>query len=271
MNLKKLFVATIVSLSAACSSNNTEIELPDNPSTLPFKDARGSNSGGNLIDHGGKILPVSNVYAIWWGNSVAFPSDAQIGITSLFNGFSNSNYLAVSNQYMRNNTASLNFQTNWTDTSAPPNHNPSSSVIVNEACKMINNNNSSPDSNAIYFVYTSNFPHLSYCGYHSYGSCNGVNIQVAYIPNTSGIGGCDPGNLYNCNSYSQGTRSMANVSAHEFIETITDSSLSAWYDSAGSEIMDKCNFQFDSCVQLNNGNWQLQKIWSNATSSCIQQ
>jgi hypothetical protein len=143
---------------------------------------------------------------------------------------------------------------------------------VNEACSVIAANGLTPSSNALYVVYTSNFPgHVNYCAWHSFGTCNGTTIQVAYMPNTTGIAGCDPGNLYNCNSYSQGTRSLANVTSHELMEATTDADISAWYDSGGSEIGDKCAWQFSSCVNLSNGNWQLQKEWSNAVSGCVQQ
>jgi hypothetical protein len=119
---------------------------------------------------------------------------------------------------------------------------------------------------------TSNFPrHVNFCAWHGSGTCNGTTIQVSYQPNTTGIAGCDPGNLYNCNSYSQGTRSLANVASHEFMEAITDPNLNAWYDSSGSEIGDKCAWTFSSCVSLTGGNWQLQQEWSNAVSGCVQQ
>jgi hypothetical protein len=232
----------------------------------------GGTSSTNLIDHGGKILPTSNTYAIWWGTASAFPADAQSGIDSLFSGLEGTAFLSVANQYMRGGTENSSFHTNLFDSSSPPGHGPKTSAIVSEACKVIGANGLTPDSSAIYFVYTSNFPgHVSYCAYHGHGSCNGVDIQVAYMPNTSGIAGCDPGNLYNCNGYSQGTRSLGNVTSHEYMEAITDPDLNAWYDSSGSEIGDKCAWQFSSCVNLKNGNWQLQKEWSNSASGCVQQ
>jgi hypothetical protein len=119
---------------------------------------------------------------------------------------------------------------------------------------------------------TSNFPgHVNYCAWHGSGTCNETTIQVSFQPNTTGIAGCDPGNLYNCNSYSQGTRSRAKVVSHEYIEAITDPNLNAWYDSSESEIGDKCGWTFNACVYLTNGRWQLQQEWSNAVSGCQQQ
>jgi hypothetical protein len=95
------------------------------------------------------------------------------------------------------------------------------------------------------------------------------------MPNTTGIAGCDPGDLYGCNTMSQGTRSIVNVTSHEWYEAITDATISAWYDSSGSEIGDKCAWTFSACVNLSTSKWQLQQEWSNAANGgvggCIQQ
>ena len=233
----------------------------------------GSTSGGNLIDHGGPVLPVSRTYTIWWGNQASFPTDAKSGIDALFQGLNGSAFLGIEDQYMRGSTATTSFVGSYTDSSSnPPTRAPKTSAIVNEACSVINANHLTADPEAIYFVYTSNFPgHTNYCAWHSYGTCNGTTIQVAYMPNTTGMAGCDPGNLYNCNSYSQGTRSLANVTSHEYSEAITDANASAWYDSSGAENGDKCAWTFASCVSLSTGPWQLQQEWSNAVSGCVQQ
>jgi hypothetical protein len=232
----------------------------------------GVSVGSGLIDHGGKILAVSHTYAIWWGNQAAFPSDAKTGIVQLFNGFNGTNFLAIAHQYMRGASVSSSFVASANDTTAPPTRSPSTSTIVNEAGRAINANHWATDSSAIYFVFTSNFPSgINFCAWHSHGTVNGKDVQVAYMPNTTGISGCNPGNLYNSNTYSEGTRSLANVTSHEFMEAITDADLNAWYDSAGSEIGDKCAWRFGSTVNLNNSHWQLQEEWSNAAGGCVQQ
>lgn len=232
----------------------------------------GGTSGGNLVDHGGKLLPASHVYAFWWGNQADFPSDAKSGIAALFEGMNGTSFLGIGQQYMRGASISSSYVSSYDDSSSsPPSHSPKTSAIVNEACSVINANGLTPDTNALYLVYTSNFPgHTSYCAWHSHGTCNGTDIQVAYMPNTTGMAGCDPGDLYGCNSYSQGTRSLANVSSHEYMETITDADINAWYDSSGSEIGDKCAWKFSSCVSLKTGSWQLQEEWSNSASGCVQ-
>lgn len=270
--MKKILaiVFCLFTLFACSAATDDGVDAPEG---LRFKDAKPSRSNsGNLIDHGGKVLPASNTYAIWWGTQASFPSDAQDGLTAFFNGLNGTSFLGVTNQYMRSDSATSTFHTNWVDTSSPPGHGPSVNAIVGEACKVIGQNGEQPDATGIYFIYTSNFPRGgNYCAWHSHGSCNGVDIQVAYMPNTTGIAGCDPGNLYGCNSYSQGTRSLANVTSHEFMEAITDADLNAWYDSSGAENGDKCAWKFSSCVNLSNGSWQLQQEWSNAVSGCVQQ
>ena len=231
----------------------------------------GGGGGTNLVDHGGPVLPTSHTVAIWWGDQTQFPADAKAGLDALLKGFGGSAFLGIEKQYMRGASIASTFLTNYVDASAPPSRPPSTSTIVSEACSVINGNGLTADTSAIYFVFTSNFPgHTNYCAWHSYGTCNGVTIQVAYMPNTTGMAGCDPGDLYGCNTYSQGTRSIANVTSHEFAEAITDANASAWYDSSGAENGDKCAWTFSSCVSLSTGSWQLQQEWSNAISGCQQ-
>jgi hypothetical protein len=229
-------------------------------------------AGGNLIDHGGPVLVADTTYAIWWGPTSEWPSDTQTAINDLFNGFNGTSFLGIVNQYLRGGTATTSFAGNFFDASHPPSRAPSNARLAEEVCEVLNAHGVPPSSNAIYFIYTSNFPdRVNFCAFHTFATCNGVTIHFAYMPNTTGIAGCDPGNLFGCNSFSQGTRSLANVTSHEYMEAITDPVVNAWFDSSGSEIGDKCAWQFQSCVLLTNGSWQLQEEWSNAVSGCVQQ
>jgi len=271
--MKKILLALACVGALACSSATDSTQGPEDPGILHTRDTRSTTSQGPLLDNGGPVLPASNTYAIWWGNSAAWPSDTKAGIDSLFTGLNGTSFLGIGTQYMRGASVTSSFHTNWTDTSTPPRGAPNTSAIVSEACRAIAVNGAKPDPNGIYFVYTSNFPHSNYCAWHSHGTCNGVDIKVAYMPNTTGVAGCDLLDVVNlgCNTLSEGTQSLANVTSHEFMETITDPDLSAWYDSSGAEIGDKCAWTFSSCVTLSNSTWQLQQEWSNATSSCVQQ
>jgi hypothetical protein len=151
------------------------------------------------------------------------------------------------------------------DTSAPPSKAPSTPTIAAEVCKLYPN----PDPTALYIVLTSNAPKVSYCAWHGEATCNGVTIQVAYVPNQALLSGCSPYLVNNlgCNKLSAGTAASADSVAHEFMEAITDPHLDAWYDKSGAEIGDKCNFVYKSCVNLPTGSWQIQAEWSNAINA----
>jgi hypothetical protein len=240
-------------------------------STLRFRGTRFGTSGGPLIDHGGKILPTSHTYAIWWGSSSAWSSDVQPGIASLFEGFDKSAYLGIAQRYMRGASIASVYEGSKVDPSAPPKK-VSARTLASEVAKEYG---TSLDPDGIYFVYTSNFPKGgNFCAWHSLATVNGQSISVAYMPNTTNVAGCDPGNLYNV-SGSEGLRSLANVTAHEFMESVTDTlpanGTYAWIDSSGSEIGDKCAWQFTGAVTLRNKTtWQLQEEWSNAADGCVQ-
>jgi hypothetical protein len=237
-----------------------------------YQGGKASPTGG-LIDHGGKLLPVSHTYAIWWGDPTAFPADAS-DLESMLAGLDGSRYLAIADQYMRGGTTSTTFVGSYSDTSAPPSHGPKTSTIVAEACKIINASGLAADPTALYAVFTSNFPsQINYCAWHSHGTCNNVDIQVAYLPSGTGIAGCDPfaSNInLNCNTVSQYTRSIGDSLAHEFMETVTDPDINAWLDKNGAEVADKCEFKYQACVTLGGIDWQIQEEWSNATGGCVQ-
>ena len=230
-----------------------------------------SSSSGNLIDHGGQITPASHTYAIFWGPPSAWSTDVAPGIGSFFSGLNGSSFLGIAQQYMRGASVSSTYAGVSYDTSAPPKR-VSANTLANEVVKL----GLPLDNSNIYFVYTSNFPNGGgFCAWHSYATVSGQNLAVAYMPNTTGVAGCDPGNLYGV-SGSEGLRSLVNVTSHEFMEAITDTWPSSqnygWIDGSGSEIGDKCAWQFNGAVTLaNKTHWQLQQEWSNAISGCQQQ
>lgn len=230
--------------------------------------ASDNSSAPPLVYHGGKLLTASKTYAIYWGPQADFPSDLESGMAQLLGGFGGSNYLDITSQYLATNSPASTYEGPLFDSSQPPTHAPSTATIVDEVAKLVAN----PDPNAIYFVYTSNFPKLNFCAWHGDGVIGGVTVQVAYMPNTAGIAGCDPGDLFPVNEYSQGTRSIADSTAHEFMESTTDPvPVSGWADKNHQEIGDKCNFVYGAPVTLaNRSKWQIQEEWSNAAGGCVQ-
>ena len=267
-----LLAALTVAPAASSASNGA------GPHSLRQHDthsARFRGGSSNLIDHGGPVLPTSNVYTIWWGSSSSWNSNTKPGIAQLFGGLNGSGYAATGTQYMRGSPTVVNYIQSVNDFSTPPSQ-PSTSNIGAEVQKEVNNGSLPADPSGVYFVFTSNFPsRANYCAWHSYTSTSAGQVAIAYMPNVAGISGCDAvqaSGISGGTSYSdEGTLSLANVTAHEFMESITDQVLNAWYDSSGSEIGDKCAWQFNGPVQLANGSsWILQKEWSNAISGCTE-
>ncbi|HEV2362420.1 MAG TPA: hypothetical protein VGS21_12010 [Acidimicrobiales bacterium] len=232
--------------------------------------AASGTSGGNLVDHGGKVLSTSHTYVIWWGSASAWSSDVEGGIASFFSGTNGSSWLNTGTQYMRGASISSAYEGSKTDSSSPPKK-VSATTLGNEVAKEYG---TSLDPDGVYFVYTSNFPNGgNFCAWHSLATVNGQKISVAYMPNTTNVSGCDPGNLYGVPG-SEGLRSLVNVTSHEYMESLTDalpaSATYGWIDSSGSEIGDKCAWKFSSAVSLGGSTWQLQEEWSNAVSGCVQ-
>ena len=264
-------LASLVSVQGAGASG-----APTNG--LHTRGLKPAASTSNLIDHGGKVLPASNTYVIFWGPSSAWQSDVVGGIQDLFNGFNSSAYLGIAKQYMRIGSISSSLAGVAFDPTAPPNK-VNASTLGNEVLKVKGQfTTTTPDPNGIYLVYTSNFPRGgNFCAWHSLTTSGSTTYSVAYMPNTGGVAGCDPGNLLK-STKSEDLRSLANVSAHEFMEAVTDTLPTngsyGWLDSSGSEIGDKCAWQFDSkapAVKLSNGTvWQLQEEWDNSITGCNQ-
>jgi hypothetical protein len=223
----------------------------------------GAGTAGDMTWHGGTVLVANKTMAIFWGNWGS-PGDIVTGLDRFFQGFGGSLYAGDSTEYTGSNgqvTSSSTYLGHVFDTSAPPTKSPSVSKMVAEACKITNNN---PDPNALYLIYTSTFPRQnSFCAWHSYGNCsNGAPVQVANMPNTTGIAGCNPADTWTTNS--EGLASLANVTSHELSETITDPRNGGWYDANGQENGDKCAWSFNHVVTLANGAlFKLQMEWSN--------
>ena len=114
-----------------------------------------------------------------------------------------------------------------------------------------------------------------YCAYHSNFTDGSSQVLYANMP-YDGVSGCQSGEHPNGDAADD----ELNVTSHENIETITDPLGTAWFDSSGNEIGDKCNFTFGSPLggapgaeyneQISTGNYYLQEEWSNAVAGCVQ-
>jgi len=252
--------------SAAVSTNPvTGGQLHGAPEHRFFaKGQPGRKRSVNMVFHFGMILVANKTQAIFWGTSWTPTGDIINGLNSFFSGFDRSNYANASTEY-----TGTNGQVTWSSTylgpiidgTPAPTNALSVTGAVAEACAVTKN---APDPNALYLIYTeTGAGNVNYCAWHSYGTCsNGHPLQVAYMPNITGLAGCDPLDTYT--GHSEGLAALANVTAHELSETITDPRNGGWYDASGAENGDKCAWAFHSPVILSNATvWKLQMEWSN--------
>jgi hypothetical protein len=220
----------------------------------------------NMTYHGGVIMPTANVTAIYWGPSWTSPGDKISGMTSWYQGFSNSNYAKTSDEYTGSNGQvgpSTSYAGQYVDTSTAGNGNNTSAILA-EVCKEITSPD--PSGNGYYPVYVDKTRGSNgYCAYHSVGTCHGIRVQFGFFFKLDGDAGCDPGDTSGL--HSQGLAAIANVSGHELSEARTDpANPGAWYDSSGEENGDKCAWTFNvPLVTFSNGTkWKIQGEWSNA-------
>jgi len=286
MHRKWLVVLAVLSFGIMCfaqandpASNNTQdlssLNVQHEPPMLGIHWARGFNpfaraaARGNNPDmtyHGGVIMPSTVSEAIFWGPNWAnssFAGDKITGLDSWYSGFSNSNYAKTSDEFTGSNGQvgpMVSHDGHLVDLSAAANGS-STSAIVSEVCKEI----ASPVSNGYYPVYVDvKRGNAGYCAYHTFGSCQGVTVQVAFFFNLDGDPGCDPQD--SSGMHSQGLAALANVSGHELSEARTDpDSPGAWYDKRGQENGDKCAWTFNVPLVTfsNKTQWKIQGEWSN--------
>jgi hypothetical protein len=217
--------------------------------------------------HGGTIMTSSKTMALYWGTGWAdnaFVGDKITGLDAFYSGFGGSHYAGTSAEYTGTNgqvSTASQYLGHFVDTSAGPTHAPRTSAVLAEVCKMVPN----PDPDGFYAVYT-DLPrgHAGYCAWHSWGSCGDVPVQFSFYFDLDGDAGCDPAD--GSGLHSQGLAALANVTAHELSEAMTDPQGQGWFDSSGAENGDKCAWTFNVPLVTfsDNNQWKVQGEWSNA-------
>jgi hypothetical protein len=222
----------------------------------------------NLIKHAGNAMPVTRIYAIYWGSNFSVANYVS-DVNSFLTGISTSPYNLVTKQYMPTAAANtMSFVSSFSDLSSPPTSAPTTSSILAEVYKVVvTTANQAIDPQGLYMVFTNNFPKSAgYCAWHGAGSVNrGVTFAVAYQPYLATTAGCAAGNLSGYQMKKNvAVDAVANVASHEIYETVTDPLLNAWYDSAGAEIGDKCAWKSATLV----AGYSVQTEWSNLLTGC---
>ncbi|BDG03157.1 hypothetical protein [Anaeromyxobacter oryzae] len=261
--------------STSTTSEALDAQSSHEPPMLGIHWARGEAGGQASTSplmtwHGGAILTTTAVQAIFWGtswSSASFVGDKIGGIDTFYGGIGGSSYAGTNTEYDGTNglvTTAVSYGGSQVDSSPAPRQAPKTSTILNEVCARISN----PVANGFYPVYVDTpRGHTRYCAWHSYGTCNGVPVQFGFFFHLDGDPGCDPQDTSGL--HSQGLAALANVSGHEFSETMTDPRNGGWYDSSGSENADKCAWTFGApLLTFSDGTqWKVQGNWSNAAYS----
>lgn len=202
-SLRRILLASTVMVAALClvgqahaqaQAGSVHVMKPREAS------AAATTGGGNLVDHGGLILPTSTIYAVWWGDPADFPADAQEGVDQFLSGLNGSAYLGTANQYMRGATATSRFGGNLYNYSSPPTvisttGRGSANPLDVGLCPFFKSAGLQPNPTDIYLLFTSNFPANDgvYCAFHGYQACSNTNavFQAAYVPNSTDVRSCD--------------------------------------------------------------------------------
>ncbi|HEV3038782.1 MAG TPA: hypothetical protein VHA33_13485 [Candidatus Angelobacter sp.] len=282
-------IVSFLSLHAAHAQNQPVGIVPplsSSQTSQPPKPQAGAVTTGNGIEyHGGPVmLGPHNVYFIWYGG---WSGDTATTILPDFiNGLNGSPYFNTNTTYGDNtgdiaNTISVagQFFDNYSQGSSL-----GSSGVFNVLSSALNSGSLPTDPNGIYLVLTS--PDVTegsfcntYCGYHTRTTLNGTDIKYGLVGN--------PATQCNANhagprcsiqavtpNANEGADAMASVITHEVNETITDSDLTAWFQSnLGGEVGDLCNFNFGRMFFTPNGafanvtlgakNYLIQQNWVN--------
>ena len=185
-----------------------------------------------MTSHQGPVLHASKTKAIFWGPqwlASSFAGDKISGLDAFFTGFGSSSYAATASEYYDAAgyvTSQSTYLGHVIDSSKAPSKALTVSSATAEVCKITSNR---PDPSALYLIYTATGAgNVNYCAWHTWGKCaGGALVQVAYMPNLDAVSGCNPGDT--STGHSVGLAAVANVTAHELLETITDPRGNGWF------------------------------------------
>lgn len=176
-------------------------------------------------------------------------------------GSAGSAYPGLAGQYLRGASPAMIKRSAFFDSSAPPKNSPTGATLGAEVAKVLNGG--VLVTNAIYSDDTNNDGANNYCVLHVSTTLASTPVQVAYVANTSGDAGCDPGNLTG-STVSEGTRSVADSTAHEIMEAITDASPHRLDRCRWIRESDACETATEAAVSLTHAPGHPQPEWSDA-------
>ncbi len=226
-----------------------------------------------LLDHGGTVVISAQVHPIYvnstastYGNPAKFVTDMNAATS----------FIGITNQYMRRSVAANRYPlgTQYTTTTTK-------TVILDTDLQAIAHAAARAQGAAGYAhtfnIFTpanitvcmdaaktqcyspNNLNTFVFCGYHSSVDFADVGHVLYSTQPFANVNGCNTPN-------GSTNDAQSSVLSHELFETFTDPDGSAWFDSSGEEIGDKC--QGATNVTLNGTVYQIQKEFSNSKLAC---
>jgi hypothetical protein len=243
---------------------NGNSQLPNGKSgeTL-LGNAKGNGKGGpgptNISYHGGPVMTgTTNIHYIWYGNWSG--NTATTILTDFANGIGGSAYFNINTTYydgsgtkVSNNVALGSSKTDNYSQGANLTDAGVKAVVANSLGSNVG------DPHGVYFVLTSADVNetsgfcTQYCGWHTHGSINGVDIKYSFIGNAARCPSACAAQTTSSPNDNVGADAMASIIAHELEEAVTDPDLNAWYFNNGQENADKCAWTFGTLSTAANG------------------
>jgi hypothetical protein len=244
---------------------------------------RPQTASQNLLYHNGPVMSRAMIaYAIFWeptGSQVSASYHQliehyfqDVGTSALYHN--NVQYSDSSGQA----PTGASFGGSWIDRRPYPDSTLSDAQIQDEVRRALQMQGWSASLSHMFFVFTARGEKIcynSYCSFSSFCAYHGYfdkEIIYAVIPYTgSDLEACGVPSSPNHDSDAD---SSINVASHEQMEGATDPLLNAWYDSQGSEIGDKCSWEFGPTgadggnVTWNGHRYLVQEEWNNQSGGC---
>ena len=229
-----------------------------------------------LTNHGGPVIQFVQVVPIYWGAEWSTATNAQLAtqIDGFFDFIVTSSLIDLLGEYSISGTpiqhgsrlASVRITNSEPGTVTPTGRQVTDAQIQQALQGWIANHTvPAKTANTLYFIYLppnclcigpggTGSSCSQFCGYHDV--IGGTGIYYAVIPFVNCKGCVFPGQFLD---------TITEVSTHELCESITDPTLSTWWDpNTGNEIGDICNRQ---TVRL--GNYLVQTEWSDEQQACV--
>ncbi len=219
--------------------------------------------------HGGPVILAQKVAAIYWSSRTIYAGGPAPGTTGpgsadgsligyFLNNLGGSPYYDINTTYTDGEGVPIENSVTYTEFWAANDNVPlplepvTDLQMQNQIIEGFTSGELSYDPNTLYVVFTDTLVTLGgACAFHGNFGWNGNDVKFAGLPHDI--------DFFNCNALNGSPNddpaadAEVNTLAHETEETNTDEDLSAWYDNAGNENADKCEWDFGATYTSANG------------------